>query len=256
MPTFQLSGVNCLNCRDIGITGWKTPRHYPLSEIEFCTCPAGAVAHERALTEVASRKRAKLAEQFAQAGIPAHFQGLTLTTLRELAGSDPDKQAAITAAALFLATGSVDGKTGLYVYGSYGTGKTGLLTPVLRDYLERGKVALWIEFYDLVDTVQASYSRNDGVNPLDSARACDVLLLDDVGDANRNAPGMGFAETADRQRILYQLVNHRHNHQLPTLITTNLTPAQFAQQFGMRTFERIGESCAIVALGGRNLRRA
>ena len=37
------------------------------------------------------------------------------------------------------------------------------------DVLERNQTALWIEFYDLVDTVQASYSRNDGENPLDGA---------------------------------------------------------------------------------------
>ena len=77
-----------------------------------------------------------------------------------------------------------------------------------------------------------------------------------MGDASRNDRVTGFAETADRQRILYQLVNHRHNHRLPLLITSNLAPGQFAKQFGMRTFERVAESCAVVALGGRNLRRA
>ncbi len=224
--------------------------------MKFCACEAGERARARALAEDAGRKQQRLAQQFAVAGIPAHFQHFTLESLRERAAGDPGKQEALTTAAVLLADGHVAGRVGMYVYGPYGSGKTGLLTPVLRHHLEHNHTALWIEFYDLVGAVQASYSRDDGADPLDAARRCDVLLLDDVGDAVRNDRATGFAETTDRQRILYQIVNYRHNHVLPLLITSNLTPSQFAQQFGVRTIERVVECCAVVQLGGANLRGA
>ena len=61
-------------------------------------------------------------------------------------------------------------------------------------------------------------------------------------------------ETDDRRRIIYQLINYRHNHDLPMLITTNLNGQQLADQFGGRTVERIIESCAWVKMEGQNLR--
>ena len=75
-------------------------------------------------------------------------------------------------------------------------------------------------------------------------------MMDDIGDAARKEP-----ETDDKRKLLYQIVNHRHNHVRPMLITSNLEPDKFANQFGTRTFERIVECCAVVRIGGRNLRR-
>lgn len=85
---------------------------------------------------------------------------------------------------------------------------------------------------------------------MDLVRGVDWLMMDDIGDTSRKDP-----ETDDKRKLLYQIVNHRHNHVRPMLITSNLTPGEFTAQFGARTFERIAECCAVVKIGGRNLRR-
>jgi DNA replication protein DnaC len=257
-PTPPSSDGDC-GCGGVGIHGWKTPiAGYPLSECKFCSCEKGQaiIASYRALE--AKRHQHKLQSMFVNAGIPLHFRDFTVATLMDRAKKDRDKQPAIAAALELMDKGYLlDEKTtrykfGLVLSGDFGRGKTGLLSPVLRHFIEQGKSGLWIEVYDFFTEVQKGYSTGDSVEKLEAAQRADVVLLDDLGDKARKQDA--FAETDDRRRILYQLVNHRHNHGLPMLITTNLTGPELGLQFGNRTLERILESCAWVNMGGKNLR--
>lgn len=241
----------CPLCGSLGIQGWKTPRHYPLAEVQFCQCPAGRAAEAAERAKAAERASAKLAAAFTAAGIPAHFRGFTIETLVAAAGDDPDKARAIEVAQALVQTGLYAGKRGAFFFGPYGSGKTGLLTPVLRHYLDQGHSGLWIEYADFCSEIQRKYGQGDEADKaLDLVRSVDWLLMDDVGDAARSGQ-----ETDDKRKLLYQIVNSRHDHMRPMLLTSNLSPDQFANQFGARTFERVLESCAIVKIAGRNLRR-
>jgi len=245
-------GDKCPDCRNTGLVGWKSPRHYPLAECQFCTCDAGLTYQAMLASQQAVARQARLTSTFTSAGIPAHFQGLTLDTIADLVAGEPDKATALAGAKSLAETGLYAGKTGVYLTGSVGTGKTGMLTPVLRRYLDAGLSALWIEFYDFCQAIQSKYSQADDAagQAMDLARSVDWLLIDDVGDPTRSGP-----ETDDKRRLLYQIVNHRHNHRRPMLITSNLDLRGLAAQFGERTVERIYESCAVIRVGGRNLRR-
>jgi DNA replication protein DnaC len=241
----------CVLCGGLGIIGWKTPRHYPMSEIQFCDCAVGQQCKANELRKTAEKRQTQIAATFTRAGIPAHFHGLTIDTLVEVVGDDPDKQKAIEAAKSMVETGYYANKPGIFLFGEYGCGKTGVLTPVLRHYLDQGHTGLWMEFYDFTEEIQSKYGKDDEASrAMDLVRSIEWLLMDDVGDVGRNGQ-----ETDDKRKLLYQIVNHRHNHVMPMLITSNLAPDRFATQFGTRTFERIVESCAIVRIGGRNLRR-
>jgi hypothetical protein len=68
------------------------------------------------------------------------------------------------------------------------------------------------------------------------------------------SPNVARYPSDDRRRIIFQLINHRYNEGLPTLLTTNLQGKQIAEQFGARVFERIIESCVWHTVTGRNLR--
>lgn len=251
VTSYQSSTAKCSACGDLGVLGWKTPRHYPLAEVEFCACPHGVAALDAAKRADAAKRQRQLDAMFAAAGIPQHFRGMTVDSLYQAAGSDPDKRDGITAARELVETGFTRGKNGLYVFGPYGVGKTGVVTPILRNYVDNGLTGLWIEFYDFTDEVQSRYRSNaeeTAQAAVKQAQEVDMLLLDDVGN-----PKSG-EETQDRSKILYQVVNARHNHARPMLITSNLTPDEFVKQFGARTWERISESCRVIRMGGRNLR--
>jgi DNA replication protein DnaC len=241
----------CPLCGNLGIMGWKTPRHYPLSEVQFCECPAGQRAQSAERAKAAATQQDKLKAAFTRAGIPAHFHGLTIDTLAAVAGDDPDKTKAIEVARTMVEQGMYQDKPGVFLFGSYGCGKTGVLTPVLRHWLDQGHSGLWIEFYDFCEEIQSKYGKGDEASQaMDLVRSVEWLMMDDIGDVARKD-----LETDDKRKLLYQIVNHRHNHVRPMLITSNLTPGEFTAQFGARTFERIAECCAVVKIGGRNLRR-
>jgi DNA replication protein DnaC len=258
-PTRILS--KCQWCGNAGYRTWKQPWNYPLSEVQFCECSYGEAALQFWEAKAKAAKQDKLRSLFAGAGVPAHYRDLTLETLRQRIQGEPEKLEALATVEEFIEKGfATDKRTGRYKFsllisGSFGIGKTGMLTPVLQNYLERSKVGLWIEAKEFVKEVQAGYSNGDSEAKLDAAKRADIILLDDLGDkARTDNQGNLMTETVDRIEILYRLINHRHNHELPMLITTNLTGVELAHQIGERVFNRIIESCAWVKMAGRNLR--
>lgn len=184
-----------------------------------------------------------------------HYRRPGPIILVERAGNDPEKRPAIAAVTQFIAEGVVTCpitsryKAGIVLSGEFGCGKTGLLTPALRSMIEQGKSGLWVEMYGFLGAIQQGYEDGDSNAKLTAAQKADVILIDDLGDVERAKP-----ETDDRRRLLYELINYRHNNALPMLITTNCDAELIARQLGTRTMERIFESCAWIQMGGRNLR--
>lgn len=197
---------------------------------------------------------------FNGAGIPTHFRDFTLDSLASLVTGEPSKEIALAVVKEFIEYGFVKDKRGKHkfgviVSGRFGTGKTGMLTPVLRNFVAAGKVGLWIEAKEFTKEVQQGYKSGDSETKLEAAKRADIILLDDLGDPGRvDDSGKLLAETNDRIDILYRLINHRHNHALPMLITTNLSGAELSAQIGERVFNRIIESCAWLSMAGKNLR--
>lgn len=254
--TVTVISYQCDLCQDQGYRGWKTPyAGYPMSEVQFCDCASGQGARAFWRQKESEANQRQLNQLFAGAGIPPHFRDLTVDSMIVKAGKDAGKVAAIEAVIQFKELGRVldpatkQYRPGIVLSGPFGCGKTGLLTPALRHSIEGGKSGLWVEVYDLIAAVQQGYTDGDSNAKLAAAQKADVVLLDDLGDVEREGE-----ETADRRRIIYQLINYRHNNALPMLITTNCNGAQLAKQFGGRTIERVFESCAWINMHGRNLR--
>jgi DNA replication protein DnaC len=198
---------------------------------------------------VAEKKRVRLASLFTDSCIPLEYEAATIERLSSL--QDGAKAAAIAAATELIDTGEVGGKTGLCVIGDYGVGKTYLLSAVLRTYLDGGESGLWLALAELFREVQRGYSQGNDVadQRIDAACNAGVLMLDDFGRVDIS--GM---ETTDKVRIIDTIINYRHNMRKPTLITSNLTPERWVEQFGRRTADRVIKMCSIVGMGGQNLR--
>ena len=256
IPASRKTTYQCVSCQDTGYLGWKTPHAgYPVKECAFCECEKGQKTLDYWKLQSIKTQQKQLDSIFSNAGIPAHFRGFTIESMVERCAKDPGKKEAIATVKSFIENGYVEDsmskryKNGLVLSGDFGRGKTGLLTPALRSMLESGKSGLWIETYDFISEIQSGYEDGSSLKRLEAAQRADVILLDDFGDKSRTN-----AESDDRRRIIYQLINYRHNNGLPMLITSNLTAAEMSMQFGQRTVERIIESCAWVKVGGDNLR--
>jgi DNA replication protein DnaC len=103
----------------------------------------------------------------------------------------------------------------LLLEGTYGCGKTHLAAAVGNARLQYETAVLFITTPDLLDHLRSTYGADSesGYDEMfDRLRNAPMMILDDLGVENPSAWA---------QEKLFQLLNHRYSHQLPTVITTN-----------------------------------
>ena len=116
----------------------------------------------------------------------------------------------------------------LLVHGPSGAGKTHVAAAIANRCLERGRPALFVVVPDLLDHLRASYRPDSEMGYdalLEQVRLAPVLILDDLGTQS---------STAWAQEKLFQILNHRYNAQLPTVVTTNLSIDRIDERLRMR----------------------
>jgi DNA replication protein DnaC len=104
----------------------------------------------------------------------------------------------------------------LVLTGPAGSGKTNLAAAIANASIERGQHTLFCVVPDLLDHLRATFLPTSDVaydELFESVRAVPLLILDDLG-AQSGTPW------ADEK--LFQILNHRSNSGLPTVITTNV----------------------------------
>lgn len=104
----------------------------------------------------------------------------------------------------------------LILCGASGAGKTHLAAAIANERLSQGQPAFFVVAPDLLDHLRATYSPNSEVPYdvlLEQVRNAPLLILDDLG---------AQSSTPWAQEKLFQIINHRYNSRLPTVITTNL----------------------------------
>lgn len=108
----------------------------------------------------------------------------------------------------------------LVLVGPSGCGKTHIAAAVANRCIERGVPALFVVVPDLLDHLRSAYRPDAEVaysELFEQVCAAPVLIMDDLGTENA---------TAWAKEKLFQIVNHRFNSRLPTVVTTNLPLAK------------------------------
>ncbi len=135
----------------------------------------------------------------------------------------------------------------LTLLGPYGVGKTHLAAAIANEALERLEQVLFTVVPDLLDHLRATFGPHSTVaydERFELVRAVPLLILDDLGTESA---------TPWAREKLYQLVNHRYNERLATIITTNLKP----EAIEPRIYSRLCDpACgAIITIVGQDYRR-
>ncbi|WP_435131426.1 ATP-binding protein [Actinacidiphila sp. bgisy144] len=135
----------------------------------------------------------------------------------------------------------------LLIAGPTGTGKTHQAYGAIRSLLAAGVRLRW-EATTAADLYAAQRPQH-GTNPellLGRLTRSPLLLLDDLGATK---------QSAWTEELTYRLVNHRYNHMLPTLVTTNLPVTELRDAVGDRVASRLAEMTERVVLTGSDRRR-
>lgn len=150
---------------------------------------------------------------------------------------------------------------GLYICGNVGNGKSTIICALQRlvQYLNgavcqslsassprRGFAV--VSAKDLVKLAkiasQKSASDSDEAARYDYLRNCEVLAIDDLGKEPRESMYYGDFVTA-----AIDIVEHRYNRLLCTLVTSNLAPDEIAEYYDERTADRFRETMRVINFG-------
>lgn len=143
---------------------------------------------------------------------------------------------------------SVQHGRSLLLLGPTGVGKTHQAYGAIRDLAVTGVAAHWN--VTTAANLYAALRPRHGIDSEAEYRSyanARVLFVDDLGAGGKVSE---FTE-----EVNFRLVNHRYEHGLPTLFTSNVLPKELAARLGDRVASRLAEMCQQVVIVGKDRRR-
>lgn len=196
----------------------------PMTWSRTCSfCPEGKAhlawaAVQRSAMHI--RRQVKISRRILGiANIPERYKDLTLATY-------PDQVAAGKVQSWYLRVigeiptpASANLRRSLLIHGPNRRGKTGLAIGVQKLAIERDILAVFRPLRDLLADLKRAFGKDRDTSfddVLDALRSAPLLIMDDLGAERLTRGDTWIAE------VLYGLLDHRCNANLPTIITSNL----------------------------------
>lgn len=104
---------------------------------------------------------------------------------------------------------------GLYLSGSFGSGKSYILSALLNELSLKGYKCVNINYPLLLNKLKASFSDYNYNDVMEEIMTCDVLLIDDIGAENNSQWA--------RDEVLGTILQYRMDSDLTTFFTSNFT---------------------------------
>ena len=145
---------------------------------------------------------------------------------------------------------------GIYLHGSFGSGKTYLISALFNELAKSGTTSVIIHTPELLRSLKDSFS-TDYSEKFYLLKHTPLLLLDDIGAEYLTAWG--------RDEVIEQILQYRMDEGLPTFFTSNFTILELEKHFttasnsidkvkARRIIERIKQLSVEVELISKNLR--
>jgi DNA replication protein DnaC len=144
---------------------------------------------------------------------------------------------------------------GLYIYGSYGSGKTHLASAITIDLMRRGVPVIFESAREILSGVKSAYDAHESeYDALKIYLTAGLLVIDDFGKSRATAWSLD---------VLYGIISSRHEDMRPTVVTSNYDTASIVDKFSMNEYsadvaeamtDRLRECCQFVKLEAKNHR--
>lgn len=118
---------------------------------------------------------------------------------------------------------------GLYLSGSFGSGKTFIVSALLNELAKDGYNSIIVYYPELLRSLKEGFGNEDFNDRINEIKKCDLLLLDDIG-----------AEATslwNRDEILGTILQYRMDNKLSTFFTSNLTLNELEEHFIIKNNE-------------------
>ena len=147
---------------------------------------------------------------------------------------------------------------GLYIEGTFGTGKTHLAAAIAIQLMEQGHNVIFKTADDLLRDIKATFDETgqEEKKVLDRLKTCELLVIDDIG--KEQATDWSTAQ-------LYAIINDRYECQRPLIITTNFnendlvaveSPKGVGEHRIRAILSRLHETCRLLTMSWPDLRGA
>lgn len=107
-----------------------------------------------------------------------------------------------------------DKPKGVYLNGSFGSGKTYLIASLFNEMAKKGVKSILVYYPEFLVNLKSSFS-DDFEEKRDCVKKIPLLLLDDIGAENTS--------NWSRDEVLGPILQYRMENHLPTFFTSNLT---------------------------------
>ncbi len=206
-----------------------------------CDCEAAisywekqdAIEQERLKKEQQEKEAKELLEKFKRAGIDKRHIDCAFNNYR-VNKDNPQQVKAYEQMKNYLLNYDQFAKQGrgLYVEGTYGTGKTHLVTAIAKERVRQGDKVRIKTPTDLLLGIRSSFDSKNEDRERDIIQwyqTIDLLILDDFGKQKTTEWGMA---------VLYEIINYRYAQMLPTIITTNFNETSLIEALSSKDVDR------------------
>lgn len=119
---------------------------------------------------------------------------------------------------------NTDKPKGIYLCGSFGSGKTYLIASLFNEMAKKGEKSILIYYPEFLRSLKASFQTNY-TERFNYIKKIPLLLLDDIGAEN--------CSNWSRDEVLGPILQYRMENHLPTFFTSNLTLEELEAHLGV-----------------------
>lgn len=128
-----------------------------------------------------------------------------------------------------------------FIGGQSGCGKTHVCTAICRELLLEGKAVVYMLWRDDISKIKAVANEPERDELINKFKKAEVLYIDDLFKTGKATDGAKQRPTPADINAAFEIINHRYNEKLPTIISSECTIDDLLdidEATGGRIFER------------------